>query len=225
MVLKWLLVVFSIKRKKEKIMKSLRLTLGLLLFLAGSARAQAATVGQPAPAFSAADLAGKTVSLSKFKGKYVVLEWHNPDCPFVKSQYKGKMQKLQKKWTDEKVIWLSINSSAPGLEGSMNAEEAAADVKDNQSNATDSILDPSGKIGHAYGAKSTPHMFVIDPKGILIYNGAIDNAPLEDEASDKTQDGAAYINYVDQALTQAASGQKVSVPSTAPYGCGVKYAD
>lgn len=199
--------------------------LGVLLLLAGSSPARAATVGQPAPAFSAADLAGKTVSLSGLKGKYVVLEWHNPDCPFVKSQYKGKMQKLQKKWTGEKVVWLSINSSAPGLEGSINAAQAAADVKDNQSNVTDSILDPSGKIGHAYGAKSTPHMFVINPKGILIYDGAIDNDPLDDAVSDKTQDGAAYVNYVDQALTQSMAGQKVSDPSTAPYGCGVKYSD
>jgi peroxiredoxin len=190
-----------------------------------SGSAYAAAVGQPAPGFSAADTHGKPVKLSALKGKTVVLEWHNPDCPFVKSQYKGKMQKLQKKWTDQGVVWLSIISSAPGLEGSVDAAGANADVKETQSNVTATLLDPTGKIGHAYGAKSTPHMFVIDPKGVLIYNGAIDNAPLEDAAADKTQDGTPYVNYVDQALTQSQAGQKVATPSTAPYGCGVKYAN
>ncbi|MGH7739201.1 MAG: redoxin domain-containing protein, partial [bacterium] len=165
------------------------------------------------------------IHMAQLKGKYVVLEWHNPDCPFVKSQYKGKMQKLQKKWTDRKVVWLSIISSAPGLQGAVDAAQANADVKNHQSNVTATILDPSGKIGRAYGAKSTPHMFVINPKGILIYDGAIDNAPLEDEFSDKTQDGAVYVNYVDQALTESMAGRKITTPSTAPYGCGVKYAD
>jgi len=201
------------------------LILTACLTMTGTLAAQAAAVGQPAPAFSATDIQGKTVALAALKGKTVVLEWHNPDCPFVKSQYKGKMQKLQKKWTDRKVVWLSIISSAPGKEGSLDAAGAAADVKATQSNVTATILDPTGKIGHAYGAKSTPHMFVINPKGILVYNGAIDNDPLDDAVSDKTQDGAAYVNYVDQALTQSLAGQKVAVPSTAPYGCGVKYAD
>ena len=198
--------------------------LGLaLLMTAGSL--SAATVGKPAPGFSANDTTGKTITLSELKGKTVVLEWHNPDCPFVKSQYKGKMQQLQKKWTSQGVVWISIISSAPGLEGSVDAAGANADVKETQSNVTATLLDPTGKIGHAYGAKSTPHMFVISPKGVLIYNGAIDNAPLEDAAADKTQDGAPYVNYVDQALTQSLAGQKVATPSTAPYGCGVKYAD
>jgi peroxiredoxin len=198
--------------------------LGLAFLMAGGS-VFAATVGKSAPAFSGTDSNGKTISLSSLKGKTVVLEWHNPDCPFVKSQYKGKMQKLQKKWTDQGVVWLSIISSAPGLEGAVDADGANADVKATQSNVTATILDPSGKIGHAYKAKSTPHMFVIDPKGILIYNGAIDNAPLEDATSDKTQDGSQYVNYVDEALTQSQAGQKVATPSTAPYGCGVKYAD
>lgn len=206
-------------------MKTIQRVVAIAAFLTAGAVAQAATVGQPAPLFSAVDTHGKTIRMAQLKGKYVVLEWHNPDCPFVKSQYKGKMQKLQKKWTDRKVIWLSIISSAPGLQGSVNAAQANADVKDNQSNVTATILDPSGKIGRAYGAKSTPHMFVINPKGLLIYDGAIDNAPLEDELSDKTQDGAAYVNYVDQALTESMAGRKISTPSTAPYGCGVKYAD
>jgi peroxiredoxin len=185
----------------------------------------AATLGQPAPRFKAVDTNGKTVKLSALKGKFVVLEWHNPQCPFVKSQYKGKMQQLQAKWTGQGVVWLSIISSAPGLEGSVDNAGANDDVATHQSNVTATILDPTGKIGHLYGAKTTPHMFVIDPKGLLIYDGAIDNDPLDDAIADKTQDGSQYLNYVDQALTQAAAGRPVAVSSTPPYGCGVKYAD
>jgi peroxiredoxin len=198
---------------------------GILVALGLNASVNAASVGQPAPAFKAVDTKGKNYKLSDLKGKYVVLEWHNPDCPFVKSQYKGKMQKLQQKWTAKGVVWLSVISSAPGLEGSVDTAGANADVKANQSHVTATLLDPTGAIGHAYGAKTTPHMFVIDPKGVLIYNGAIDNAPLEDALSDKTQDGSQYLNYVDQALTQAMGGQQVALTSTPPYGCGVKYAD
>ncbi|HET9870002.1 MAG TPA: redoxin domain-containing protein [bacterium] len=186
--------------------------------------AQAAAVGKAAPDFQAVDTQGKAVSLKALKGHYVVLEWHNQDCPFVKSQYKGKMQKLQGKWTARGVTWISVISSAPGKEGSVDAAKANADVKETSSQVSATVLDPTGKIGRAYGAKSTPHMFVIDPKGTLIYDGAIDNDPLDDAVSDKTQDGGAYVNYVDQALTQSLAGEKVSTPTTAPYGCGVKYA-
>jgi peroxiredoxin len=196
-----------------------------LVVLAFGGTAYAAAVGQPAPGFSATDTKGKAHKLSELTGKFVVLEWHNPECPFVKSQYQGKMQKLQKKWTAKGVKWFSIISSAPGKEGSVNAEEADGDVQLNESHPSATILDPSGKLGHLYGAKTTPHMFVIDPKGILIYNGAIDNDPLDNNVSDKTQDGSQYVNYVDEALTESQAGQKVATPSTAPYGCGVKYAD
>ena len=187
------------------------------------ATAYAAHIGDPAPAFTGKDTYGKTRKLSDFQGKFVVLEWHNHDCPFTMSQYKGKMQRLQQIWTGRGVIWLRVISSAPGKEGYVTAQRANLDAVRNGTAATATILDPTGVIGHAYGAKTTPHMFVIDPKGILIYDGAIDNAPLEDEMSERTKDGKHYVNYVDQALQAATSRQEVSIKTTVPYGCGVKY--
>jgi len=165
------------------------------------------------------------VKLSDYKGKFVVLEWHNKDCPFVKAQYgKGKMQNLQAKWTAKGVVWLRMISSAPGKEGYLTAEQARESATEQGAKATDTLLDPEGVVGQAYGAKTTPHMFVINPKGILIYNGAIDNAPLTDESVVKTKEGEAYVNYVDRALQESVvEKKKVAIPSTPPYGCGVKY--
>jgi len=185
--------------------------------------AHSAQVDHPAPAFTGKDTYGKIHKLSDYQGKFVILEWHNHDCPFTMSQYKGKMQKLQQVWTGRGVIWLRVISSAPGKEGYVTAKRANLDADRNGTAATATLLDPTGVIGHAYGAKTTPHMFIIDPTGILIYDGAIDNAPLEDEMSEKTKDGKTYINYVDQALQEAVSGQEISVKTTVPYGCGVKY--
>jgi peroxiredoxin len=201
--------------------------IGTLLggFLMVSVQAQALTVGTKAPDFTCADSQGKTQKLSDYNGKYVVLEWHNQDCPFVVSQYKGKMEKLQQVWTKKGVVWFSVISSAPSAEGSVTSDQANADVKSHGAFPTATLMDPSGKVGHLFGAKTTPHMFVIDPKGVLIYNGAIDNAPREDAISDKTEEGKAYLNYVDQALTQAQAGQDVTVKTTPPYGCHVKYKD
>ncbi len=193
---------------------------GVLLL---AVQAQALTVGQKAPDFSCPDSNGKSVASSSLKGKFVVLEWHNASCPFVKSQYQGKMEKIQQVWTKKGVAWFSVISSAPGKEGSITPEMANEDVKSHGSMPTATLMDPSGKVGHLFGAKTTPHMFVINPKGILIYDGAIDNAPLEDALSDKNKNGDAYVNYVDQALTQAMAGQEVTVKTTAPYGCHVKY--
>ncbi len=200
---------------------------GMLLgcFILVASQSQAVTVGSKAPDFTCQDSMGITQKLSNYKGKYVVLEWHNQDCPFVKSQYQGKMEKLQQIWTKKGVVWFSVISSAPGAEGSVTADMANQDVKSHGAFPTATLMDPSGTVGHLYGAKTTPHMFVIDPKGRLIYNGAIDNAPLEDEMSSQNKDGQPYVNYVDQALTQAQGGQKVAAPSTAPYGCHVKYKD
>jgi peroxiredoxin len=195
---------------------------GLLLV---GAQAKALTIGQKAPDFTCPDSNGNTVTMSSFKGKFVVLEWHNRDCPFVKSQYQGKMEKYQQIWTKKGVVWLSVISSAPGKEGSVTNDMANDDVKSHGSMPTATLMDPSGKVGHLYGAKTTPHMFVIGPKGALIYEGAIDNAPLEDALSDKNKNGDAYVNYVDQALTQATAGQEISVKATTPYGCHVKYRD
>ncbi len=197
-----------------------------LVALGLSGLAYAAKVGSAAPAFTATDSNGKQVKLSDLKGKWVVLEWHNQGCPFVKSQYVGKMQKLQAKWTAQGVQWFTVISSAPGAEGSVTADSANDDVKTHKANVTAVFLDPQGTIGHAYDAKTTPHMFIINPKGVLVYNGAIDNAPLTDDAVTKNKDGDAYVNYVDQALQESiVDKKKVSVPTTAPYGCHVKYSE
>jgi peroxiredoxin len=187
---------------------------------------QAVEVGKKAPDFSGKDSAGKEQKLSAYKGKYVVLEWVNHGCPFVVSQYgKGKMQKLQEKWTKKDVVWLRVNSSAPGKQGHVDAEACEKEAKERKSKASATILDPAGKIGKKYGAKTTPHMFVVDPQGKLAYMGAIDNAPREAGKVSKGADGSPFVNYVDQALTEATAGKAISVPSTVPYGCGVKYKD
>jgi peroxiredoxin len=194
----------------------------LILWLI-TAAAQCAMVGQKAPDFTGKDTWGKTHQLSDYKGKFVVLEWHNHDCPFTLSQYQGKMQKLQQTWTKRGVVWLRVISSAPGKDGYVDAQRANLDASRNGAAATATLLDPTGVIGHAYGAKTTPHMFIIGTDGILLYNGAVDNAPLEDAFSDKTQKGEIYVNYVDQALWETTSNREISVKSTAPYGCAVKY--
>jgi peroxiredoxin len=181
--------------------------------------ADAPKVGQPAPAFTATDLSGTTRSLAELKGKYVVLEWHNQGCPFVKKHYdSGNMQKLQKELTGKGAVWLSIISSAPGAQGFVTAEEEKAYLAAKQAAPTDVLFDPEGTVGRAYGAKTTPHMFVIDDKGVLIYAGAIDDNPSSDAA-----DAATAKNYVRAAFGEASAGKPVSTASTAPYGCGVKY--
>lgn len=178
-----------------------------------------ATVGQPAPGFSAPDQTGATRSLDGYKGKWVVLEWVNQDCPFVQKHYgSGNMQKTQKAATGKGAVWLSVNSSAPGKQGAMDGKLAAKMVADKGAAPTAVLLDPDGKIGHAYGAKTTPHMFVIDPKGTLVYAGAIDDKPSTDQDDVKTAK-----NYVLAALDEAMAGKAVTSASTQPYGCSVKY--
>ena len=179
----------------------------------------AAKVGAPAPAFTATDNTGASRSLAGFKGKWVVLEWHNNGCPYVKKQYEsGNMQKLQKEWTAKGVVWLTVISSAPGKQGYVTASEADAYVKDKGAAPTAVLLDPPGTVGMAYDAKTTPHMYVIDPSGRLVYNGAIDDKPTTDLG-----DVPGARNYVSQALTEAMAGKPVSIPTTKPYGCSVKY--
>jgi peroxiredoxin len=183
------------------------------------AAADAPKVGQPAPNFTATDLAGKQRSLAEFKGKYVVLEWHNQGCPFVKKHYDtGNMQKLQKELTAKGAVWLSVISSAPGSQGYVTPEQEKAYLAEKQAAPTTVLFDPEGTVGHAYGAKTTPHMFVIDDKGILIYAGAIDDKPSTD-----TADVADAKNFVRAAYEEASAGKSVTTASTAPYGCGVKY--
>ena len=184
-----------------------------------SAFAADPSVGSPAPDFSAPDAKGKTHSLKDYKGKYVVLEWFNADCPFVKKHYgPGNMQKLQQEATSKGAVWLTVNSSAPGTEGHLTAESAAKTMAELKMNSSALLLDPDGKVGKSYGAKNTPHMFVINPEGKLIYQGAIDSKP-----SPKSEDIASSTNYVQVALDEAMSGKPVSNASTKPYGCSVKY--
>ena len=190
------------------------------LVLAVSAVAYSAKVGDPAPAFAGTDTKGTVHRLSDFKGKFVVLEWHNQGCPYVKKHYgSGNMQRLQKAWTAKGVVWLTIISSAPGTQGHVTAQQADAYAREQQAAPTAVLLDPSGEIGRAYDAKTTPHMFVIDPTGRLIYNGAIDDKPTTD-----TADVTTAQNYVSAALSAAMAGQPVATAASKPYGCSVKYA-
>jgi peroxiredoxin len=181
----------------------------------------AARVGEKAPDFTATDSNGVKHSLSEYAGKYAVLEWHNNGCPYVRKQYNsGNMQKLQKEWTARGVVWLTVISSAPGQQGYVTADQENAYLKQMNAAPTAALLDPTGKLGHLYDAKTSPHMFIINPSGILIYNGAIDDQPTPDPAS---VPGA--TNYVSQALAEAMAGKSLSVPTSRPYGCSVKYAD
>jgi peroxiredoxin len=190
---------------------------GLLLLLVTAALA--AKVGDPAPDFTATDSNGQSHHLADYKGKYVVLEWHNQGCPFTRKHYaSGNMQHLQKEWTEKGVVWLTVISSAPGTQGYVTAPEENDYVKKMNAVPTAVLLDPDGNLGHLYAAKTTPHMFIIDPKGVLIYNGAIDDHPTPDQG-----DIPNSKNYVSEALEQAMSGKQVADPATRPYGCSVKY--
>jgi peroxiredoxin len=176
--------------------------------------------GSPAPDFKGTDSNGVQHSLSQYRGKYVVLEWTNKGCPYDQKHYlSGSMENLQKEWTAKGVIWLSVISSAPGQQGYVTPAEENAYLKTLNAAPTAVLLDPSGTIGRLYEAKTTPHMFVIDPNGKLIYQGAIDNKPTTDQADLK---GAQ--NYLNDALNAALAGKPVAVQSTRPYGCSVKYA-
>jgi AhpC/TSA family len=185
-----------------------------------AASAGAVPPGSTAPDFKGTDSNGQTQTLSQYKGKYVVLEWHNQGCPYEQKLYhSGTMEALQKQWTGKGVVWLSIISSAPGTQGYVTPAEENAYMKKMSAVPTATILDPNGTIGHLYSAKTTPHMFVIDPTGKLIYVGAIDDQPSPDPGTLK---GAR--NYVSEALTESMSGQPIKVASTRSYGCSVKYA-
>lgn len=175
-------------------------------------------IGKPAPAFSAVDSIGQTVTLQEFAGKIVVLEWTNHDCPFVKKYYNGgAMQTLQADATAKGVVWLTIISSAKGEQGYVSGEEANALSQNRRAVPTHVLLDPEGKVGRAYGAKTTPHMFVIDQKGVLVYAGAIDDQP------NTTGDPQTARIYVREVLAALEAGKPVEVSSTPPYGCSVKY--
>jgi peroxiredoxin len=186
---------------------------------AADVQSATAAVGKPAPAFTLTDSNGKKRSLSDASGKIVVLEWINFGCPFVQKHYKANnMQKLQKTYTGKGVVWYSICSSAEGRQGSFPAQKINELLKENNSSSSAYLFDPDGAVGHAYGATATPHMFVINQKGILVYAGAIDDNPSAD-ISDK-----AGTNYVQKALDELIANKPISTPSTQAYGCSVKYA-
>ncbi len=186
---------------------------------AATAVAAAAKVDQPAPAFELLDSTGKKRSLAEFKGKTVVLEWTNHECPFVKKHYgSGNMQRQQREAVAGGVVWLSINSSAPGNQGHVDGGGAQSVRSKASAAQTAYLLDPKGTVGRSYGAKTTPHMYVIDPKGVLRYAGGIDSIPSPD-----TADIAKATQYVPQVLAELAAGKPVSVAVTRPYGCSVKY--
>lgn len=197
-----------------------RLSLVLALALGPAVAVHAApAVGGTAPDFTLTDGKGQAHSLSAFLGKFVVLEWVNFECPFVGKHYgSGNMQKLQKAYTAKDVVWLAINSSAPGKQGHYAPAEIESRSKRHGAAFSAYLADSDGKVGRAYGAKTTPHMFLIDPSGKLLYAGGIDDKPSTELADVKTAK-----NHVQAALDEALAGKAVSVTSSQPYGCAVKY--
>ena len=194
-------------------------TLALATIFALSASMHAAKVGKAAPAFTLKDTSGAEHSLSDFAGKYVVLEWVNPDCPFVKKFYgSGTMQELQKTWTDQGVVWLAIESTKASHRQFYGKAELAKFAKSAETNATAFLLDLDGSVGKDYDARTTPHMYVISPEGELLYNGAIDSI-----SSSNAKDIAKAENYVEAALTAAKAGKPIKTATSRPYGCSVKY--
>ena len=194
-------------------------TLGTVAWNASRPAQADATVGKAAPNFSLKDSNGRTRKLSDFRGRIVVLEWLNHDCPFVKKHYNsGNMQRVQRQARANGAVWLSINSSASGKQGHVNGAQANSLTKSKNAAPSAVLLDASGKVGRAYNAKTTPHMYLISERGTVLYNGAIDDKPSVDEADVK---GAK--NFVLAALAQAKRGERISVPVTQPYGCSVKY--
>jgi peroxiredoxin len=195
-------------------------TLAASVLLLGSSLAfAAATPGAAAPDFKLKDTEGKTVSLSDFKGKVVVLEWFNPECPFVRAAHtNGSLVGLAKKHTDKGVVWLAINSAAPGKQGFGPEKTKAGAKKFGMEHPL--LLDETGTVGHAYGATNTPHLFVINKDGTVAYTGGIDNSP---DGEKGEPEGGKLVNYVDQALADLAAGKPVQAPTSKAYGCSVKY--
>ncbi|MFW0776716.1 MAG: redoxin domain-containing protein [Rickettsiales bacterium] len=201
-------------------MRSLLLSITAALSFSAAAYA-APVVGEMAPDFTATDINGNEVTLSSLKEQNVVLEWHNPECPFVKKFYKGgDMQKLQAEMKAKDLTWITINSGAEGKQGSMNNEEAAAYLAEVKSATDHYITDPEGTIGKLYGATATPHMYVIDKEGKLAYMGAIDDTPTADSA-----DIATANNYVRAAVEALSSNMPIQLATSQAYGCSVKYAN
>ncbi|HEY8615782.1 redoxin family protein [Phenylobacterium sp.] len=195
------------------------LAFGLLAMAAASPAGAKPHVGQPAPAFQAVDADGRTRTLAEFQGRVVVLEWTNNGCPYVGKHYSsGNMQRLQRQAVKDGVVWLTVVSSAPGMQGHLTAPQAKAWKAKTKAASTAVLLDPTGRAGRAYDARVTPHMFVVDRNGRLVYMGGID-----DKASSEPESLKGATNYVTAALSDLKAGRPVATPVTRPYGCGVKY--
>jgi peroxiredoxin len=193
-------------------------TAAILLVAAGPSQAEP-KVGALAPAFTAVNSDGKTVNLNDYRGKTIVLEWTNDGCPYVRKHYgSGNMQALQKKWTDQGIVWLSVISSPPGEQGFADGARANSLTTERKAVPTLVLLDPKQQVARAYGATSTPHMYIIKPDGMLAYAGAIDDKP-----TSRTADINGAKNFVDEALSELKAGKPVSTPATRAYGCVVKY--
>src|SRR5436190_13587953 len=191
----------------------------LAFILLAATQAHGQTVGAPAPDFALDSVSGGMVKLSQYKGKYVVLEWVNPECPYVRKHYgSANMQKLQKDYTGREVVWLTINSTRAGHAEYKQPGEMSGWMKKMNASSSATLLDPKGDAGKAYGARTTPHMYIIDPKGVLVYAGGID-----DKRSTDVQDVKTAKNYVRAAMDELLAGKTVTNSATAPYGCSVKY--
>jgi hypothetical protein len=204
-------------------MKSFRSSLlgaAVAAFVAGCPAFAAVEIGRPAPDFALTDLDGNSHKLSDFRGKIIVLEWNNPDCPIVHKHYdSGNIPRLQKTATASGVVWLLINSGAPGREGSdYSSDQIKAWLKERDAAPTAYLRDPSGQVGHLYRAKTTPHMFVINQDGVLVYDGAIDSIRSADQS-----DIPRAVNYVKAALDAVEANRPVAKATSQPYGCAVKY--
>jgi AhpC/TSA family len=199
----------------------MKLMFSALALAAAPAFASPAVVGQPAPAFSVVDASGKTVSLADYKGKTVVLEWVNPGCPYVRKHYdSANMQATQKGAAGQGVVWLAVNSTATGHYDYKKPAEMTAWMAGQKAAAAHTLMDSDGKVGKAYSARTTPHMYIVDAKGALVYAGGIDDKPSSNPADVKTAK-----NYVNAALADMAAGKPVAQAVTRPYGCSVKYSD
>lgn len=198
---------------------SLAVCATLMFSIASYSEANPPTIGERAPDFSVVDYNGDVHSLSDFEGKFVILEWLNHDCPFVVKFYRaGKMQELQERYTEKGVVWLSVISSAPGKQGYLEPDAAKALTAEKGAKPTAVLLDPDGTMGRAYDARVTPHMYIINPDGELVYNGAMDDKP-----TPRAGDLETAHNYLVANMTNLLNGEPVEVSTNTPYGCTVKY--
>ena len=204
--------------RRQLAVRATQSALAVSMFFAGVAHA-AASVGQGAPDFTLTDTSGKTVRLSNFKGKHVVLEWNNPGCPFVRKHYdSANMQTLQNEAGGKGVVWLAINSTATAHQDYLAPAKMGQWMTEQKAAASATLMDESGTVGKSYGARTTPHMYVVNPQGTLVYAGGIDSIP-----SASPSDIKSATNYVRVGLNEALAGKPISKPTTQPYGCSVKY--